>query len=141
MESLRYLGAAAPRFRTLLFAGFAGLALCLAIAGVYGVMAYTIGQRSNEFGLRIALGASTGSVVRLVLGQGLALASIGLAFGLAASIAGTRLLKSMLFEVQPNDPATFVGVGILLTLVALLSCYIPARRAMRVDPMVALRYE
>jgi predicted permease len=141
MEALLSDNVAGPRFRTLLFAVFAGLALCLAMAGVYGVMAYTVGQRSNEFGLRMALGASTGSVVRLALGQGLALACIGLALGLAASIAGTRLLKSMLFEVQPDDPTTFVAVGILLTLVALLSCYIPARRAMCADPMVALRYE
>ena len=141
MEAMLSEGVAAPRFRTFLFAVFAGLALCLAIAGVYGVMAYTVGQRSNEFGLRIALGASTGSVVRLVVGQGLALACIGLVLGLAASIACTRLLKAMLFEVQPNDQATFVAVATLLAIVALLACYIPARRATRVDPMVALRYE
>lgn len=141
MEALLSEGVAAPRFRTFLFVVFAGLALCLAIAGVYGVMAYTVGQRSKEFGLRIALGASTGSVVRLVLGQGLALTGIGLALGLAASTAGTRLLKSMLFEVQPNDPPTFAAVAILLTVVALLACYIPARRTTRVDPMVALRDE
>ena len=141
MEAMLSEGVAAPRFRTFLFAVFAGLALCLAIAGVYGVMAYTVSQRSNEFGVRIALGASTGSVLRLVLGQGLALACIGLTVGLAASVAGTGLLKSMLFDVQANDPATFVAVATLLTVVALLACYIPARRAMRVDPMVALRYE
>jgi putative ABC transport system permease protein len=115
--------------------------MCLAIAGVYGVMAYTIGQRSNEFGLRIALGASPGSVVRLVLGQGLALASIGLALGLAASIAGTRLLKSMLFEVQPNDPLVYVAVAVLLGVVALVAGYIPASRAAKIDPVVALRQE
>ena len=132
---------AAPRFRAILVALFGAVALSLALAGIYGVMAYAVGQRSNEFGLRIALGASTGSVLRLVLGQGLALACIGLALGLAASIAGTRLLKSMLFQVQPNDPATFVAVATLLTVVALLACYMPARRATRVDPMVALRYE
>jgi putative ABC transport system permease protein len=141
MEAMLSEGVAAPRFRTFLFAVFAGLALCLAVAGVYGVMAYTVGQRSNEFGLRIALGASTGSVVRLVVGQGMALACIGLVLGLASSIACTRLLKSLLFEVQPNDPATFVAVGTLLLIVALLAGYIPARRATRVDPMVALRYE
>jgi putative ABC transport system permease protein len=115
--------------------------MCLAIAGVYGVMAYTIGQRSNEFGLRIALGASPGSVVRLVLAQGLALASIGLALGLAASIAGTRLLKSMLFEVQPNDPLVYVAVAVLLAVVALVAGYIPASRAAKIDPVVALRQE
>jgi predicted permease len=141
MEAMLSEGVAAPRFRTFLFAVFAGLALCLAVAGVYGVMAYAVSQRSNEFGVRIALGASTGSVLRLVLGQGLALTCIGLTLGLAASVASTRMLKSMLFEVQPNDPATFVAVATLLSVVALLACYIPARRAVRVDPIVALRYE
>jgi putative ABC transport system permease protein len=141
MKTMLYEGVAAPRFRTFLFAVFAGLAMCLAIAGVYGVMAHTIGQRSNEFGLRIALGASPGSVVRLVLRQGLALASIGLALGLAASIAGTRLLKSILFEVQPNDPLVYVAVAVLLGVVALVAGYIPASRAAKIDPVVALRQE
>ena len=141
METMLYEGVAAPRFRTFLFAVFAGLALCLAMAGVYSVMAYTVGHRSNEFGLRIALGASTGSVVRLVLGQGLALACIGLALGLAASIAGTRLLKSMLFEVQPNDPLVYVAVAVLLGAVALVAGYVPTSRAAKIDPAVALRQE
>jgi predicted permease len=141
VETMLYEGVAAPRFRTFLFAVFAGLAMCLAIAGVYGVMAYTIGQRSNEFGLRIVFGASPGSVVRLVLRQGLALASIGLALGLAVSIAGTRLLKSMLFEVQPNDPLVYVAVAVLLAVVALVAGYIPASRAAKIDPVVALRQE
>jgi len=141
METMLYEGVAAPRFRTFLFAVFAGLALCLAMAGVYGVMAYTVVHRSNEFGLRIALGASTGSVVRLVLGQGLALACIGLALGLAASIAGTRLLKSMLFEVQPNDPLVYVAVAVLLGAVALVAGYVPTSRAAKIDPAVALKQE
>jgi predicted permease len=141
MEAMLHEDVAAPRFRTFLFAVFAGLAMCLAIAGVYGVMAFTIGQRSNEFGLRIALGASPGSVVRLVLGQGLALASIGLALGLAASIAGTRSLKSMLFEVQPNDPLVYLAVAVLLGVVVLVAGYIPASRAAKTDPVVALREE
>src|SRR5438876_2314802 len=141
MEAMLSEDVATPRFRTLLFAVFAGLALCLAMAGVYGVMAYTVGQRSNEFGLRIALGASTSSVVRLALGQGLALACIGLALGLAASIAGTRLLKSMLFEVQPNDPFVYVAVAVLLAVVAMVAGYVPTSRAAKIDPAVALRQE
>jgi putative ABC transport system permease protein len=141
MEAMLSENVAAPRFRTVLFAVFAGLGLCLAMAGVYGVMAYTVGQRSSEFGLRTALGANPGSLVRLVLGQGLALACIGLALGLAASIASTRLLKSMLFEVQPNDPFVYAAVVVLLGVVALLAGYVPASRAAKIDPMVALRQE
>ncbi|HWF48440.1 MAG TPA: FtsX-like permease family protein, partial [Bryobacteraceae bacterium] len=132
---------AAPRFRTILFAVFAGLALCLAMAGVYGVMAYAVTQRSNEVGVRIALGASTGSVIRLVLGQGLVLACIGVGLGLAASISVTRLLKSMLFQVQPNDPLVYVAVAVLLGVVALVAGYAPAIRAAKIDPAVALREE
>jgi predicted permease len=132
---------AAPRFRTLLFAVFAGLAVCLAMAGVYGVMAYAVGQRSNEIGLRIALGASTGSVLRLVLGQGLALAGLGLALGLAAAVAGTRMLTSMLFRVQPNDPVVYLAVAVLLGMVAVVASYVPARRASKIDPLSAIRQE
>jgi putative ABC transport system permease protein len=141
MQAMLSDNVAAPRFRTVLFGVFAGLAVCLAMAGVYGVMAYAVGQRSNELGLRIALGATTGSVVRLVLGQGLALACIGLGLGLAASIAGTRLLKSMLFQVQPNDPFVYIAVAVMLGMVALVAGYIPASRAARIDPVVALRQE
>jgi len=141
MESILSENVAAPRFRTVLFAVFAGLAMCLAIAGVYGVMAYSVSQRSNEVGLRIALGASAGSIVRLVLGQGLGLACIGISLGLAASIAGTRLLKSMLFQVQPNDPWVYTAVAVVLGMVTLIAGYIPASRAAKIDPVVALRQE
>jgi putative ABC transport system permease protein len=117
------------------------LAVCLATAGVYGVMAHAVGQRSNEIGLRIALGASTGSVLRLVLGQGLALAGLGLALGVAAAVVGTRLLTNMLFRVQPNDPAVYLAVAVLIGLVALVASYVPARRASRIDPLTAIRQE
>ena len=141
MEAVLSENVATPRFRTLLFTVFAGLAVCLAMAGVYGVMAYAVGQRANEVGLRIALGASTGSVLRLVLGQGLALAGLGLALGLAAAVTGTRLLKSMLFRVQPNDPVVYLVVAGLLGMVALVASYVPARRASKIDPLAAIRQE
>jgi putative ABC transport system permease protein len=130
-----------PRFRTLLFAVFAGLAVCLAVAGVYGVTAYAVGQRSNEIGLRIALGASPGSVLRLILRNGLALASIGLCLGLAAAVAGTRFLKTVLFQVEPSDPFVYLSVAALLGVVALVASYVPARRASKIDPLTALRQE
>ncbi len=131
----------APRFRTLLLGVFATLAVCLSMAGVYGVMSYVVGQRSNEIGLRMALGASPGDVSRLVLRQALVLASLGIVIGLACSAAVTRLLQSMLFEVKPSDPLTYVVVIAALAAVALAASYVPVRRAMRVDPMVGLRYE
>jgi predicted permease len=141
MDALLSENVAAPRFRTLLLAVFAGLAVCLAMAGVYGVMAYAVGQRSSEVGLRMALGASTGSVLRLILGQGLVLAGIGLALGLGGAFAGSRLLTTMLFQVKPTDPLVYLAVAILLGLVALVASYIPARRASRIDPVTAIRQE
>ena len=141
MEAILSENVAAPRFRTLLFALFAGLAVCLAMAGVYGVMAYAVGQRSNEIGLRIALGATVSSVLRLILGQGLTLAGLGLAFGLAAAAASARLLTSMLFRVQPNDPLVYLAVTVLLGMVALVASYVPARRASKIDPLTAIRQE
>jgi putative ABC transport system permease protein len=141
MEAVLSENVAAPRFRTMLFAVFGGLAVCLAMAGVYGVMAYAVGQRSNEVGLRIALGASTGSVLRLVLRQGVALTGVGLAVGVGAAVAGTQLLKSMLFRVQPNDPVVYLAVAVLLGIVALFASYVPARRAAKIDPLTAIRQE
>jgi putative ABC transport system permease protein len=141
MEALISDNVAAPRFRSLLFGFFAGIAVCLAMAGVYGVMAYAVGQRSSEIGLRIALGASTGSLLRLILGQGLVLAMAGLGLGLATAVAGTRLLTSMLFQVQPNDPLVYLAVTVLLGIVTIAASYIPARRASRIDPLMALRQE
>jgi predicted permease len=132
---------AAPRFRTLLLAAFAGLAVLLAMAGVYGVMTYVVGQRTGEIGLRMALGASPGNLLGLVLRQGLTLTALGLGIGLAGAMAATTLLRSMLFEVKTTDPLTYVGVALMLVLVSSLASYIPARRAVRVDPLRALRQE
>jgi putative ABC transport system permease protein len=141
MEAMLSENIAAPRFRTLLFGIFATLAVLLAMAGVYGVMTYAVGQRSNEIGVRTALGAGTGSVLRLILEQGVALIGLGLALGLAGAIAGTRLLRTMLFQVRPNDPVVYLAVAILLGVVALLASYVPAKRASKIDPLTALRQE
>ena len=139
MEELLAENTAAPRFRTLLLGLFAAIAVCLAMAGVYGVVAYSVGQRAGEIGLRMALGASTGNVLRLILGQGIALTGIGLAVGLTAAAAATRWLASMLFEVKAFDPATYAGVAALIGVVSLAASYIPARRAAHLDPASALR--
>jgi predicted permease len=141
MEELLSANTAAPRFRTLLLGIFAGIALCLAIAGVYGVMAYAVNQRAGEIGLRMALGAAPADVLGLILKQGLTLAGIGLATGLAAALAFTRLVTSMLFAVKPSDPLTYAGVTVLLGAVALAATIIPAWRAMHLDPVMALRQE
>jgi predicted permease len=130
-----------PRFSMLLLAAFAALALVLASIGIYGVISYAVAQRTQEFGIRLALGAQPRNVFSMVLGQGARLALLGIVLGFIAAFAATRLMASLLFGVQPTDPITFVAVPSLLMGVALLACYIPARRATRVDPLVALRYE
>jgi ABC-type antimicrobial peptide transport system permease subunit len=129
------------RFRSTLLGLFGILALVLATVGTYSVLAYVVAQRTHEIGIRMALGAQRRDVLRLVVGQGMRAVLIGVAIGIAAALALSRLLAQLLYGVGDRDPLTFIGVSLLLTFVSLLACYIPARRAMRVDPMVALRYE
>jgi putative ABC transport system permease protein len=120
---------------------FGGLALALAAVGLYGVLAYSVTQRSREVGIRMALGAARGDVLRLILGQGLLLAGIGLAIGLVVSIAVTRLMSALLFGVSPRDPATLLVVSILLVAVSLAASFLPAYRATKIDPILAIRHE
>jgi putative ABC transport system permease protein len=139
LERMRSAMTAREQFNLLLVGLFAVLALILAAVGLYGVTAYTVIQRTRELGIRVALGAQSGDVLQIVLGQGARLALAGLAIGTLASLALTRLMTTLLFGIGTRDPITFAGVGVLLAIVSLLACYIPARRAMRVDPVVALR--
>ncbi|HEX3585483.1 MAG TPA: FtsX-like permease family protein, partial [Candidatus Angelobacter sp.] len=129
------------RFSSLLLAIFAGLALILAAIGIYGVIAYSVVQRTREIGIRMALGAVRTDVLHLILRQGVRIGILGLLLGTVASYIATRMLSSMLFGVDPHDPLIFFGVAASILVVVMLASYIPARRATRVDPLVALRYE
>jgi ABC-type antimicrobial peptide transport system permease subunit len=132
---------AGRRFSTLLLGIFASVALALSTIGIYGVMAYLVNQGTRELGIRIALGASPGNILNLVVGQGMVLAFAGVAIGLAAAFPLTRLIRSLLFGVEAFDPITFAAISLLLVIIALLASYFPARRAARTDPLISLRCE
>lgn len=141
MDELLSRSVSQPRFRTQLLAIFAGMALLLAAIGIFGVMAYVVRRRTREIGVRMALGASRANVLGMILSEGLRVVLIGVAIGLVEAFALTRLIKTWLFAVQPADPITFAAVALTVVVVAALACYVPARRATRVDPIVTLRYE
>jgi predicted permease len=141
MEELASRSVASQRFNMLLLGAFAVLGLLLAAVGIYGVMSYTVAQHTREIGIRVALGAQRSDILKLVVGRGMALTAIGIAVGVFGSFALTRFIASMLFGVKATDPATFASIALLLASVALFACLVPARRATRVDPMIALRYE
>jgi putative ABC transport system permease protein len=132
---------AQPRFRTFLLGVFAAMALTLAAIGIFGVISYSVSRRTNEIGIRVALGAQSGDVLKQVLAEGARRAMTGLVLGLVAAIVVTQLMSTLLFGVKPNDPLTFAAVSVILATVTLAASYLPARRATRVDPLVALRYE
>jgi putative ABC transport system permease protein len=141
LEGMHSALTAQPRFNTVLLVIFAAVAVILALVGVFGVVSYSVAQRTHEIGVRMALGADKKSVLKMVLLQGASVAIIGIAIGLGIAFALTRLMTSLLFTVKATDPVTFAAVPLLLAAVTILASYIPARRATRVDPMVALREE
>jgi putative ABC transport system permease protein len=141
MDQIVEKSAGPQRFNTMLLGSFASIALFLAALGIGGVLATSVSRRTREIGIRMALGARRPDVIRMIVSQGMALAGAGLLLGLPAAFVLTRMMSTLLFEISPRDPITFASVTALLIAVALVACYLPARRATRVDPMVALRYE
>jgi putative ABC transport system permease protein len=141
MEQILADSIARQRFSMLLLVIFAAVAMILAGVGIYGVMSYSVAQRTHEIGIRMALGAQTGAVLKLAVGYGMKLVVVGIVIGLIAAFALTRVMSSLLFGVTATDPATFTLISLLLVAVAVLASYIPARRATKVDPIIALRYE
>jgi putative ABC transport system permease protein len=141
MNQLMAISLASRRLTLVLLVSFAALALLLSGVGIYGVLSYSVRQRTSELGIRLALGAQAGDVLRMILTQGLKLALIGVVIGLAAAFALTRWMESLLFGVRPTDPLTFGVIAVVLLCVSLLACYVPARRATKVDPLVALKHD
>jgi putative ABC transport system permease protein len=141
LEQARFDSMSSPRVMTNLLGIFAALALAIAACGIGGILALTVNQRVNEIGIRMALGAKPGDVLAMILRQGMGLVTVGLVIGIGCALALTGMMKSLLFHVEPNDPITFVGVSAVLATAALMACYVPARRALRIDPLRALRSE
>jgi ABC-type antimicrobial peptide transport system permease subunit len=141
MEQLLAQSVASRRFQMSLFGAFAAMALVLAAVGVYGVISYSVSHRTHEIGIRMALGARPRDVLLMIVRQGMTLALVGVSIGLAAALGLTRVLKGLLFGLSVTDPPTFLQIAALLLGVAFLACYLPARRATRVDPLAAIRYE
>jgi putative ABC transport system permease protein len=141
MSDIRAESVAPERLNLTLLSIFAGIALVLAIVGIYGVMSYSVTQRTHEIGIRMAIGAQQADVFKMILGQGMKLAFIGIGVGLVGAYGLTRLMQTMLFGVEATDKMTFAGIAVLLAVVALLACYLPGRRATKVEPTVSLRYE
>jgi putative ABC transport system permease protein len=141
MEQLRSRSLAPRRFSMLLLAIFSGVAVVLAAVGIYGVISYSVAQRTHEIGIRMALGAQTGDVLKQVVGKGMGLVLTGVAIGIGAAVGLTHLISKLLYEVSPTDAATYVVISLALAGVALGACFVPAFRAARVDPLVALKYE